>query len=160
MADFSRLDRYMDSLKAEYNVPGCDVSVWKDHKEIYRHWAGERHPGVPMDGTEHYFYYSVSKITTMVATLKLIEEGKLHFDDTVDKFLPAYKNLKDGQKESAIKNANKYAKQVAMYKFKPKEYEKWSSNNYRNKTLRFDKMSPKAIASTIVATAEKYDAEE
>ena len=103
MADFSRLDRYMDSLKAEYNVPGCDVSVWKDHKEIYRHWAGERHPGVPMDGTEHYFYYSVSKITTMVATLKLIEEGKLHFDDTVDKFLPAYKNLTYIAKDGSIK---------------------------------------------------------
>ena len=101
MADFRKLTAYMDSLKDDYHIPGCDVVVWKDHRTVYRHPAGERHPGVSMNGTEFYNFYSASKISTMIASLKLIEEGKLSLADPLCKYLPAYTDMKykgaDGQ---------------------------------------------------------------
>ena len=40
-----------------------------------------------------YFIYSMTKLVTSVATMKLIEQGKLSFEDEVSKYLPEYKDL-------------------------------------------------------------------
>lgn len=90
MADFDKLAKFLDSLPGDFSIPGCDLSVWKDHKQIFRHFAGERHPGVPMDGTEFYHYYSCSKLSTMIACLKLIENGQISLSDPLYKYLPEY----------------------------------------------------------------------
>ena len=68
---FDALTRYLDSLP-EKGVPGCDLAVWKDHHPIYRHVAGERAPGLPMDGAETYWFYSCSKVFTMTAVMQLV----------------------------------------------------------------------------------------
>ena len=89
---FDALTRYLDSLP-EKGVPGCDLAVWKDHHPIYRHVAGERAPGLPMDGTETYWFYSCSKVFTMTAVMQLVERGLLLLSDPVADYLPAYAHL-------------------------------------------------------------------
>ena len=34
------LTEFLESLKDEYSMPGCDLSVYVHHKEVYRHMTG------------------------------------------------------------------------------------------------------------------------
>ena len=92
--NFSKLTEYLDTLQ-DVRVPGCDLVIYKDHKEIYRHQAGFRDKDgtQPMQGDEVYCLYSMSKVFTTCAAMQLIECGKFSLDDPVYWYLPAYKNL-------------------------------------------------------------------
>ena len=98
--DFSRLTSYLDYLP-KLNVPGCDLSVYCEHEQIYRHQSGYRdlERSVPIQGNETYFLYSATKVFTTCAAMQLIEQGKLYLDDPVSAYLPAYAHLtvKDGE---------------------------------------------------------------
>ena len=93
--DFSRLTEYVDTLGA-VGVPGCDLTVWRDHEPIYRHMAGFRDEAhtEPVRGDEAYCLYSCTKVFTTCAIMQLIERGLLHLDDPVSRYLPAYGDLK------------------------------------------------------------------
>ena len=36
---FDALTRYLDSLPGR-GVPGCDLTVWQNHRPVYRHFSG------------------------------------------------------------------------------------------------------------------------
>lgn len=83
-------------------TPFSDVVVMKEHKVIYRHFAGfsDTEQKERTTGKELYFLYSCSKVMTCASAMKLIEEGRLSPDDPVSKYLPEYASLKvmqDGQ---------------------------------------------------------------
>lgn len=90
--NFELLKDYLDSLPG-LGVPGCDLTVWQNHREIFRHVSGESAPGTPMRGNENYWFYSATKVFTMTCAMQLIERGKMHLDDPVYEYLPAYRNL-------------------------------------------------------------------
>ena len=92
--DFSKLTAYVDSLGA-VGVPGCDLTVWRDHEPIYRHMAGHRDEAglEPMRGDEAYCLYSCTKVFTTCAAMQLVERGLLSLDDPVSRWLPAYGDL-------------------------------------------------------------------
>ena len=98
--DFSRLTAYLDSL-ATVGVPGCDLAVYRDHEQVYRHAAGQRdaRKEQPMRGDETYCLYSCTKVFTTCAAMQLIGEGRLSLDDPVSDYLPAYGHLtvRDGE---------------------------------------------------------------
>ena len=98
--DFSRLTAYLDSL-ATVGVPGCDLAVYRDHEQVYRHAAGHRdaRKEQPMRGDETYCLYSCTKVFTTCAAMQLIGEGRLSLDDPVSDYLPAYGHLtvRDGE---------------------------------------------------------------
>lgn len=89
---FDSLKNYLNQLVG-LGIPGCDLTVYQNHEEIFRHTAGERAPGRAMDGHENYWLYSATKVFTMTAAMQLIERGKMRLDDPVYEFLPAYKDL-------------------------------------------------------------------
>ena len=93
--DFTRLTAYLDYLN-HLNVPGCDLAVYREHEEIYRHQAGWRDVGrtAPVRGDEAYFLYSATKVFTTCAAMQLIERGLLHLDDPVSRYLPAYADMR------------------------------------------------------------------
>ncbi len=97
--DFSRLTAYIDTLPT-VGVPGCDLAVYRDHEQIYRHAAGHRDAAgtQPMRGDETYCLYSCTKVFTTCAAMQLIERGLMSLDDPVADYLPAYAHLtvKDG----------------------------------------------------------------
>ena len=85
------LSNYLDNLP----VPSADLTVWLDHKEIYRHTSGfsDTEKTKPLTGKEHYFLYSMTKVTTCTAALMLYERGLIDIDAPVSNYLPEYAEL-------------------------------------------------------------------
>ncbi len=106
--NFSELTAYVDSIPA-LGVPGCDMAVYQDHKQIYRHSAGFRDAAKtqPVKADDTYWLFSCSKLFTTCAAMQLIEQGRMNLDDPVSDYLPAYKNLtvKDGDTVRPAKRA-------------------------------------------------------
>lgn len=92
--DFTKLTAYLDSL-IDMGIPSVDMIVYRDHAPLYRHMAGwkDAEKKVPLAGNETYCLYSCTKVFTSCAAMQLIEQGKLHLDDPVSLYLPAYANL-------------------------------------------------------------------
>ena len=99
---FEKLEKYIDSLYGEKGLGMSDLIVVKDHKTVFRKFAGYKRPEkkVPMQGDEWYYIYSCSKMTTCVAAMQLIEKGFIKLGDKVSKFIPEFENLylKNGEK--------------------------------------------------------------
>ena len=67
---FAKLTEYLDTLR-RIGVPGCDLAVYRDHTQIYRHMAGCRDAEgkQPMRGDETYCLYSCTKLFTTCAAM-------------------------------------------------------------------------------------------
>lgn len=93
--NFDRLRAYQDYL-VSWRIPGCDCSVYLDHKEVYRYRTGwaDRENNRPMQGDELYFFWSASKVITTSLGLRLHEEGKFLMTDPLSAYMPEFANMK------------------------------------------------------------------
>lgn len=73
--DFTRLKNYMDRLVSEYNVPGVDCIVYKEHEQVFRYFNGKSdiENNKPMQGNELYIIFSMTKMLTCTCALQLFE---------------------------------------------------------------------------------------
>ncbi|MBK7705966.1 MAG: serine hydrolase [Acidobacteria bacterium] len=87
------LDKYIESSRKAWNVPGMAVTVVQDGKVIFAKGYGVRELGKdPKVDTETLFgCMSTTKAMTAVALATLVDEGKLSWDDKVIKYLPAFR---------------------------------------------------------------------
>lgn len=92
--DFSKLDNYLERLPT-CGIPACDLAVTQNGKMIYRRGIGfsDTEHTRPVSSEDLYYVFSVSKITTCVAAMRLVEEKKLCLDDPVFKYLPSFRYL-------------------------------------------------------------------
>lgn len=87
--------RRLDSLMAAYTSPGRQpalmVMVARHGRIGYWKAAGVRDlaTGEPLNRTDYFRLFSITKPVTAVAVLQLWEQGKLSLDDPVSRFLPA-----------------------------------------------------------------------
>ncbi|MBR5109876.1 MAG: beta-lactamase family protein [Clostridia bacterium] len=106
--DFTKLTAYVDSLPS-LGVPGCDMAVYQDHRQLYRHSAGSRDAAKtqPVRPDDTYWLFSCTKLFTTCAAMQLIGQGKINLDDPVSDYLPAYAQMavKDGAKTRPAKRA-------------------------------------------------------
>ena len=86
--NFTNLTNFINSLPA-YGIPTADVIVYRDHRELYRHRAGE-----PLRGDELYYMYSCTKVVTCIAALQLFEQGKFLMRDPVSNVLPEFADVR------------------------------------------------------------------
>lgn len=90
--NFTDLTAFLDHLVNEVGIPSCDLSLWQDHREIYRYSIGrqcpERQERIRRDAA--YFLYSCSKPLTCTAALQLFEKGKFLMTDPLSAYLPAF----------------------------------------------------------------------
>ena len=93
--DFSRLTAFLDGLKENYNVPGYELLITRNHETVYRRTGGcsDYEGRVPVNGSELYWIYSATKVITMTAAMQLIQEGKIALDDPVGSYLPEFKEM-------------------------------------------------------------------
>lgn len=93
-----RLDRIGAVFQAEIDkgeLPGTVIMVAREGKLVYSTALGEMNPSddTPMSDDALFRIYSMTKPLASVATMILMEQGKLELTDPVSKFLPAFKDM-------------------------------------------------------------------
>lgn len=89
---FEKLTNYLDGLKEQYGVPQTEIIVTKDYDVVYHHLTGysDFEEMVPASEKDGYYFYSASKVMTMTAVMREIEQGRIHLYDPVCKYLPEF----------------------------------------------------------------------
>ncbi len=93
-------DELMREFVRENEIPGAALAVVKDGRLVYARGFGyaNRKRKEPVRPDSLFRIASISKPLTAVATLQLIEQGKLKLDDRVFKLLPHRAHLPQGGK--------------------------------------------------------------
>lgn len=86
-------DRYVESARRQWNVPGLAVAVVKDGKVVLAKGYGVREIGKtdPVAADTLFGAMSTTKAMTVAALAMLVDEGKLSWDDRVTKHLPDFR---------------------------------------------------------------------
>jgi len=96
----NRLDAVIDRAVSQEKIVGATMLVARDGKIVYRRTAGfnDREAKKPLRESDVFRLASLSKLIVSTAALVLVDEGKLHLDDPVTKYLPDFRpKLADGR---------------------------------------------------------------
>jgi CubicO group peptidase (beta-lactamase class C family) len=92
-----RLTAIMARQIEEKKAPGASMLIARHGKIAYRETVGALRPGgPPMTDDAIFRIYSMTKPIVSVATMTLVEEGRLLITDPVSKYIPAFANVKVG----------------------------------------------------------------
>ncbi len=91
MRSFAPLRRAVDML-APAHMPMGDVRVRENGREVFSYQAGFRDAErrVPIDGTEVYPAYSMTKLLIAALLLQALDEGKVRLDDRLEDYIPEF----------------------------------------------------------------------
>lgn len=91
-AQTAQFDRIFDEVVARYRLPGLALGIVRDGRVIYQRTAGESIAGSGrrIDGGTLFKIASNSKAMTTGVLARLVDQGKLHWDDPVIRYLPAF----------------------------------------------------------------------
>lgn len=106
--NFEKLKALIDSLPAR-GFPASDISVARDGVEVFRASAGysDAAKTKPVTANDLYWVFSISKIATCIAAMRLVEEGRLDLYAPVSRYLPAYGDLTVRHSDGSIRPAEK-----------------------------------------------------
>ena len=92
--NFSKVTNFMDRLDS-LGIPGADLAIFQKGKEIYRNQVGfaDCDKKIPVTPDTLYPIYSMSKVITCVAALRLFEEGHYLLDDPLHEYMPDFKEM-------------------------------------------------------------------
>ncbi|MDN5780699.1 MAG: beta-lactamase family protein [Luteimonas sp.] len=87
------LDRIVDEAIARYDLPGLAVGIVQDGKVVYARTAGELEAGSgeKINADTLFKIASNSKAMTTGLLARLVDAGKLKWDDPVTKYLPDFR---------------------------------------------------------------------
>lgn len=88
--DLNKLDAYFEKTAKDWGIPGMSVGIVKDGEIVFSKGYGVLEVGKPAkpDGNTLYAIASNSKAFTTALIAMLVQEGKLNWDDKVQKYLP------------------------------------------------------------------------
>ncbi|HOX71325.1 MAG TPA: serine hydrolase [Dokdonella sp.] len=86
----AELDAYIAKAMHDWNLPGLSIAVVKDGQSVYAKGFGVRAVGqvAQVDAHTRFGMMSTTKAMTAMAVAMLVDEGKLAWDDPVQKTLP------------------------------------------------------------------------
>ncbi len=92
-ADIKALDRYCEQAQTDWKTPGMSVGIIKDGQVVLAKGYGLAEAGKSAKADENTLYSIASNTKAFIATslAMLVEEGKLSWDDPVQKYLPWFK---------------------------------------------------------------------
>ena len=104
---FEKTKRFCDLL-LELGLPGFDLTVFKDGKQVLRYMNGysDLENKVKIKGDEKYYIYSCSKPITCTAALQLYEKGLFSLDDKLSSYMPEFRQM-TVKTENGVKKAEK-----------------------------------------------------
>ena len=93
-----RLDAAMQKAVDSGELPGAVVLIARDGQLVYAKSFGwqDRAKQIPMRNDSIFRLYSMTKPVVSVATMMLVEEGKLGLQEPVSKYIPEFKEMKVG----------------------------------------------------------------
>ncbi len=84
-------DSLVDAVVTRYQLPGIAVGVIEDGKVVYMRGIGElADRGKPVNPDTLFKIASNSKAMTATVLARLVQQGKLHWNDPVQKYLPSF----------------------------------------------------------------------
>jgi len=88
---FPQIDRYIDSLMKDWNIPGLALGIVYKDQLIYARGYGYRdlENKLPVESTTIFPIASNTKLFTATAACMLVVEGKLDLDKPVRNYLPS-----------------------------------------------------------------------
>jgi len=91
-ADLKKLDAYYTKALADWDVPGMSIAIVKNGEIVFSKGYGLKEKGKPGNPDQHTLYAIASntKAFTSAAIAQLVDEGKLSWDDKVQKHLPYF----------------------------------------------------------------------
>lgn len=101
--EFTRLKKLLDHF-ITLGIPGVDCAVYHHGKPVFRYMTGyaDREAGKPVDENTVWSGFSVTKLLTCTAALKLYEEGKFLLDDPLYWYLPEFENMTVWQPDGSV----------------------------------------------------------
>ena len=100
---FSKLDSFMKKMPAR-GIPACELTVLRHGEQVYRTAVGfaDTEGKRPASPDDLYWIFSTTKVVTCIAAMRLVEQGVLHLDDPVSRYLPAFSDLKVKQADGSL----------------------------------------------------------
>jgi len=88
--DFKKIDAYVASMFETSQLPGMAVAIVRDDRTVYFRGLGVSRGDAPVTQDTLFALGSTSKAFTALATLQLVDAGKLRLDDAVTHVLPGF----------------------------------------------------------------------
>ena len=85
------LDRLVNAVVAYYHLPGLAVGAIDHGKVVYKHEVGTLASGKPIDNDTLFEIASNTKAMTSSLLARLVQQGKLRWNDPVTKYLPSFR---------------------------------------------------------------------
>lgn len=101
------LTRRIDIDIAAKFIPGAVMQIAREGEVVYEKALGVQDPGTgtPMSIDSIFRIYSMTKPIVSLATMMLVEQGRLLLSDPISKFLPELRRLKVGVEKTDAKGA-------------------------------------------------------
>ena len=92
----AEINETMQDAMDDGKLVGANALIMKDGQVCYyQQWGqGNREKDIPVTRDSIWRIYSMSKPITSIATMQLVEQGKLELDTPVSQYIPAFKNVK------------------------------------------------------------------
>ena len=87
----ANLDHLVDAVVAYYHLPGIAVGVIDHGKVVYTRERGTLASGKPIDANTLFEIASNGKAMTATLLARLVQQGKLRWDDPVTKYIPSFR---------------------------------------------------------------------
>jgi CubicO group peptidase (beta-lactamase class C family) len=92
--NFNRITNYMESLK-NIGVAGADLGIYLKGRKVYRHQVGyaDIEAQAPITANTLFAIWSMTKVVTCVAALRLLEEGRFLLTDMIGDYMPEFHEM-------------------------------------------------------------------
>ena len=94
----ARVTEFFRNEVATGKIPGAIVLIQQHGKPVYHEFFGVQDvvSKAPMTDQTIFRLFSMTKAITAVASMTLVQDGKIKLDDPVSKFIPSFANVKVG----------------------------------------------------------------
>lgn len=87
--DFNKLADFIKNIGKNYDIPGCDISVYYNHINVFRRHSGysDSAAKIRVTGKNLYFMNSGAKILCCVAVMQQAQRFKLSLKDKISDYI-------------------------------------------------------------------------
>lgn len=89
--DFAAIDEYVAAEMRADRVPGVALAIVQNDRIVHMRGFGDDGTGRPITAQSAFLLGSMSKSFTAVATMQLVEQGKVELDAPVQRYLPWFR---------------------------------------------------------------------